>query len=201
MENTTKKAPASHSTTTTARPAAFPKAQLTADATDTSWYTTYYHELVCSALKQTIPSEPVALPPAALGRDANKRFPILTIPQAPFPFVNPAVVMPPTLEEAQLGNSYTRTTPVMPVVTVNGLTAALPELLRAKAGPRPPVYSAPAAEVTPPPSATAPSAATATTGVETMGPPPRPAQKRKRVEEVNDMKQAHVDAKKGRSYK
>lgn len=199
MEDTTKKAPASQYTTTTARPAASSKAQLTAGATDTSWYTTYYNELVCSALKQPIPPEPVALPSAALGRDANKWFPILTVPQAPFPFVNPAVVMPPTLEEAQLGTSYTRTTPFLPVVAVSGLTAALPKLLKAKAGPRPPLYSALAAEATPPPSATALSAAIATTGVGTMGPPPRPAQKRKRIEEVNDMKEAYVNAKKGRS--
>ena len=57
------------------------------------------------------------LPPAALSREANHLYPLISHHLPPFQYVNPATVMAPTFEEARL-NIRRLNSPRLPVATV-----------------------------------------------------------------------------------
>lgn len=93
-------------------------------------------------------SENNPLPPSALQPEANHRYPLLTTDCAPFPYIDPTLVTWPDSKEAQL--SILRRLPgKMPVVTPKNLSVGLHKALKRKPGPRPPIYHAPTAQLTP----------------------------------------------------
>jgi hypothetical protein len=139
-------------------------------------------------------SENHPLPPSALQPEANHRYPLLTTDCAPFPYIDPILVTWPDSKAAQV--SILRKLPgKMPVVTPKNLSVGLHKALKKKPGPRPPIYHAPTAQLTPSlpqgftvadstgsASAAAPIAPIATSGNTSgnMGPPQFASLKRKR---------------------
>jgi hypothetical protein len=138
-----------------------------------------------------VPPETSPLPPSALQPESHSQYPLLTTDCAPFPYVDPTLTIWPDSKAAQL--SILRRLPgKLPVVTPKNLSVGIHMALKKKPGPRPPIYHAPMAHITAPPTqmftvvggiggasidGTA-TASTATSG--NMGPPPHAPKKRKR---------------------
>lgn len=60
------------------------------------------NELRAAQRLQFPPPQPKSLPPWALSRDSSSQFPLINQQGPPFPFVNPATVTAPTVQEAHL---------------------------------------------------------------------------------------------------
>jgi len=136
-----------------------------------------------------VPLETKPLPPSALQPESHSQYPLLTTDCAPFPYIDPTLVVWPDSKEAQL--SILRRLPgKLPVVTPKNLSVGLHKALKKKPGPPPPIYHAPTAHITVPlpqfSMVEGGAAATATVSTATpgnMGPPPLASRKRKRAKQ------------------
>jgi hypothetical protein len=153
-----------------------------------------------------VPLDTKPLPPSALQPESHSQYPLLTTDCAPFPCVDPSLVVWPDSKEAQL-NILRRLPGKLPVVTPRNLSVGLHKALKKKPGPRPPIYHAPTAHITLPPAqiftvaggaaaADAATASTATSG--NMGPPPLPSKKRKRAKQDSGNRSGDHGPKKSR---
>jgi hypothetical protein len=141
-----------------------------------------------------VPPETKPLPPSALQPESHSQYPLLTTDCAPFPYIDPTLLVWPDSKEAQL-NILRRLPGKLPVVTPKNLSVGLHKALKKKPGPRPPIYHAPPAHITVPPpqfstvegGAAAAAAATVSTAAPgNMGPPSLASRKRKRAKQDSE---------------
>lgn len=151
-----------------------------------------------------IPLENKPLPPSALQPESHSQYPFLTTDCAPFPYIDPILVVWPDSKEAQL-NILRRLPGKLPVVTPKNLSVGLHKALKKKPGPRPPIYHAPTAHITLPPAqiftvagGAAAAATVATTTSGNMSPPPLPSKKRKRAKQDSGNRSGDQGQKKNR---